>query len=99
MIPIAPFITDNPSEVCFIFVATYPYLAPGGYRSLLIGPTFEGLFGGVSTLTATVNAYVSDTTPDGSRASVFARMGGVFMLGMALGPVLGSTVIKATGNM
>lgn len=87
------------SEVCFILIATFPYLAPGGYKALLIGPTIEGLLGGISILTATVNAYVSDTTPDGSRASVFARMGGIFMLGFAFGPVLGSSVIKATGNM
>jgi hypothetical protein len=87
------------SEVCFIVVATFPYLVPGGYRALLIGPIVEGLLGGISTLTATVNAYVSDTTPDGSRASIFARLGGIFMLGFAFGPVLGSFVIKATGNM
>jgi hypothetical protein len=72
---------------------------PGGYRALLVGPIFDGLVGGVSTLMATVYAYVSDTTPDGSRATVFARLGGIAMAGFAVGPILGSAVIRATGNM
>jgi MFS family permease len=80
-------------------VATFPYLVPGGYRALVIGPTFEGLVGGTSTLLATVNAYVSDTTPDGSRATAFARVGGMAMTGFALGPILGSWIINVTGNM
>ena len=83
----------------FILVATYPYLAPGGYRALLIGPTVDGLLGSLSTLTATINAYISDVTPDGSRAAVFARLAGTMMVGFATGPVLGSLVIKWTGNM
>lgn len=87
------------SEIAFILVATFPYLAPGGYRALLIGPTLDGLLGSISTLTATINAYVSDVTPDGSRAAVFARLAGTMMLGFATGPVLGSLVIKWTGNM
>jgi MFS family permease len=87
------------SEICFILVATFPYLAPGGYRALLIGPMIEGLLGGLSTITATINAYLSDVTPDGSRAAVFARLGGIMMLGFASGPVLGSLLIQGTGNM
>lgn len=83
----------------FVLVATFPYRAPGGYRSLLIGPTIEGLFGGWSTISATIYAYLSDVTPQGSRATVFARLGGVMMAGMACGPVLGSMVIRWTGNM
>lgn len=90
---------DRDSEIAFILVATFPYLAPGGFRALLIGPTLDGLLGSLSTLTATINAYISDVTPDGSRAAVFARLTGTMMLGFATGPVLGSFVIKWTGNM
>ncbi len=85
--------------MCFILVATFPYLAPGGYRALLIGPTIDGLLGGFSTISATIHAYLSDVTPDGSRATVFARLGGIMMTGFAVGPVLGSFVIRWTGNM
>ena len=87
------------SELNFILVATFPYRAPGGYRSLLIGPTIEGLLGGWSTITATIHAYLSDVTLQGSRATVFARLLGVMMAGMACGPVFGSIVIRLTGNM
>ncbi|WWD19857.1 hypothetical protein CI109_104324 [Kwoniella shandongensis] len=87
------------SEVSFILVATFPYLAPGGYRALLIGPFFDGLLGGYSTVTATINAYVSDCTPDGSRVTVFARLMGMFMLGYSVGPALGSFLIYSTGNI
>lgn len=80
-------------------VATFPYLVPGGYRALLVGPAIDGMLGGFSLMSATVHAYISDVTPDGSRATVFARLGGVMMTGLALGPVLGSTLIKATDNM
>jgi MFS family permease len=59
----------------------------------------EGLLGGLSTITATINAYLSDVTPDGSRAAVFARLAGITMVGFASGPVLGSLLIKFSGNM
>lgn len=87
------------SELNFLLVASFPYLAPGGYNALLIGPTFEGLMGGVSCLIATCYAYVSDLTPDGSRAGAFSRLMGVIMSGFAVGPILGTLVIRATDNM
>lgn len=74
-------------------------MVPGGYRALLVGPTIDGLLGGYSTMSATVHAYISDVTSDGSRATLFARLGGIMMLGFACGPVLGSLLINATGNM
>ncbi|KIR98789.1 hypothetical protein L804_03403 [Cryptococcus deuterogattii 2001/935-1] len=87
------------NELCFILVANFPHLAPGGYRSLLIGPTIEGLLGGFSTITATVNAYLSDITPDGSRVMAFSRAMGFMMAGFACGPVLGSILIQSTGDI
>ncbi|KIY31892.1 hypothetical protein I305_05525 [Cryptococcus gattii E566] len=87
------------NELCFILVANFPHLAPGGYRSLLIGPTVEGLLGGFSTITATVNAYLSDITPDGSRVMAFSRAMGFMMAGFACGPVLGSILIQSTGDI
>lgn len=87
------------SELCFVLVANFPHLAPGGYRSLLIGPTVEGILGGFSTITATVNAYLSDITPDGSRVMAFSRAIGFMMAGFAFGPVLGSILIQSTGDM
>ena len=48
---------------------------------------------------ATNNAYISDVTPDGSRAASFGRFQGIMMFGFSLGPILGSALIKSTGNM
>nr|XP_019043904.1 hypothetical protein I302_07179 [Kwoniella bestiolae CBS 10118]OCF22834.1 hypothetical protein I302_07179 [Kwoniella bestiolae CBS 10118] len=87
------------NEICFIVVANFPYLVPGGYRALLFGPIVEGLLGGYSTISATLNAYVSDITPDGSRVTIFARISGLFMAGFALGPVLGSMLITWSGDI
>ena len=93
------YVLFHDSELNFVLVSSFPHLAPGGYRALLIGPLIEGCLGGFSTISATVHAYISDTTPDGSRASAFARLMGIMMFGFASGPALGSVVIKATGNM
>ncbi|EIW72146.1 hypothetical protein TREMEDRAFT_58302 [Tremella mesenterica DSM 1558] len=87
------------NELTFIIVASFPHLAPGGYRALLLGPIVDGLLGGFSTLQATLHAYTSDVTADGSRAAVFARLAGAMMTGFAIGPVLGTYIIELTGNL
>jgi hypothetical protein len=61
------------SDIVLIIVATYPHKVPGGYRFLLVGAVLDGLLGGISTFSATNNAYLSDSTPDGSRAKMFSR--------------------------
>jgi len=71
----------------------------GGIYVLLVGPTLEGMLGGISTYAATVHAYISDVTPDGSSVTAFTRLMAFMMMGFAMGPILGSTLISATGNM
>lgn len=66
---------------------------------LLIGPTLEGILGGMSTYGATVHAYISDVTPDGSRVTAFTRLAAMVMVGLAAGPMIGSALISATGNI
>jgi hypothetical protein len=66
---------------------------------LLLGPAIDGLLGGFSTIVAAMHAYISDVTPDGSRATAFSRLGAAIMAGMAVGPVLGSALINATGQL
>lgn len=105
------------SDIILVVTASYPHRVPFGYRFILLGPILDGLMGGFSTISATNNAYISDTTPDGSRAKVFSRFGvsrveqegviakshlavqGILMLGFSIGPVLGTAIIKATGDM
>ncbi len=87
------------NDIVLIATASYPYLVPGGYRFLIVGPVLDGCLGGFSTMTATYLAYISDSTPDGSRARLFARMGGVMMFGLSMGPIVGSWILTYTGDI
>lgn len=92
--------SDTFSDGCFLLIVSYPrIIVHGGIYVLLIGPTLEGLLGGISTYSATVHAYISDVTPDGSRVTAFTRLAAFLMMGFSMGPILGSALISATGNM
>jgi hypothetical protein len=84
------------SDIILVLTASYPHRVPFGYRFILLGPILDGLMGGFSTISATNNAYLSDTTPDGSRAKVFSRFGVSQLEGQG-----GSTMIdsRATGYL
>lgn len=88
------------NDACFLIIASYPRLViQTELWILLAGPAIDGLLGGFSTITATMHAYISDVTPDGSRATAFSRLGAALMAGLAVGPVLGTLLISATGNL
>lgn len=88
------------NDICFLTIASYPRLVvQSRLWILLLGPAIDGLLGGFSTIVAAMHAYISDVTPDGSRATAFSRLGAAVMAGMAVGPVLGSALINATGSL
>ncbi|BEJ15357.1 hypothetical protein CspHIS471_0411240 [Cutaneotrichosporon sp. HIS471] len=88
------------NDLCMVTIASYPRLVVQTRPwILLLGPGLDGLLGGFSTIVAAMHAYISDVTPDGSRATAFSRLGAAIMAGMAVGPVLGSSIIKATGSL
>ncbi|BEI84547.1 hypothetical protein CcaverHIS002_0411510 [Cutaneotrichosporon cavernicola] len=88
------------NDLCMLTIASYPRLVvQTRLWILLLGPALDGLLGGFSTIVAAMHAYISDVTPDGSRATAFSRLGAAIMAGMAIGPVLGSAIIKATGSL
>jgi hypothetical protein len=59
----------------------------------MLSPLIEGTLGGFPTLQAAYNAYISDATPAGtSRAKIFSRFFGIFFVGVAAGPTLGSII-------
>ncbi|SPO40950.1 uncharacterized protein PSFLO_06432 [Pseudozyma flocculosa] len=72
---------------------------PGGVNFLLIGTTIEGLFGGYGTAIAVHQLYISDATPSGTRAHIFAHFMGIFSAGIAIGPTLGGLLVKRTGKI
>ncbi|TKY87329.1 hypothetical protein EX895_004006 [Sporisorium graminicola] len=72
---------------------------PFGYSFLVLGTTVEGLLGGYSALIAVHQSYISDVTPSGTRARIFAQFMGIAYAGLAVGPTLGGLVVKHTGNL
>ncbi|KAM0751846.1 MFS general substrate transporter [Meredithblackwellia eburnea MCA 4105] len=82
-----------------VLLIVFNYHNKVGYRFLLLGPAFDGLLGGMSTASAATNAYISDSSEAGSRARLFAVLGGLLFGGIALGPSLGSLVIRLTGTI
>ena len=54
------------------------------YRFLLLAGVTSGLTGGQATLQSTIMAFVSDATPDGSRAPIFSVMNGLLFAGQSL---------------
>ncbi|GMK56859.1 hypothetical protein CspeluHIS016_0306990 [Cutaneotrichosporon spelunceum] len=88
------------NDLCMLVIASYPRLVvQTRLWILLLGPALDGLLGGFSTIAAAMHAYISDVTPEGSRATAFSRLGAAIMAGMAVGPILGSFIIKATGSL
>ncbi|KAH7341371.1 hypothetical protein B0J17DRAFT_257826 [Rhizoctonia solani] len=66
---------------------TYPSLTAS--RLLMISPLIERSLGGLPTMQATFNAYISDATmPGTSRAKIFAHFYGIVLVGVAAGPTL-----------
>ncbi|SNX82926.1 uncharacterized protein MEPE_01632 [Melanopsichium pennsylvanicum] len=72
---------------------------PFGYSFLVLGTTIEGLLGGYSAAIAVHQSYISDVTPSGTRAHIFAHFMGIVYAGLALGPTLGGLVVKHTDNI
>ncbi|SPO22123.1 uncharacterized protein UTRI_02128_B [Ustilago trichophora] len=72
---------------------------PFGYSFLVLGTTLEGLLGGYSAAIAIHQSYISDVTPSGTRAHIFAHFMGIVYAGLALGPTLGGLIVKHTDNI
>lgn len=85
------------NEVIFITVAKNPEMF--SVHWLLLGYAFDGLGGSFIAAMALSYAYASDCTPPHSRNVVFGWYSGCLFGGIALGPLFGAYIVKATGNM
>ncbi|WFC93436.1 hypothetical protein MBRA1_000056 [Malassezia brasiliensis] len=72
---------------------------PMGANFLAIGSSIEGALGGYSAVTAMSQCYISDVTPSGTRARLFAFMSGVTFAGVAIGPTIGGFLTVATQDV
>ncbi|KAI0831072.1 major facilitator superfamily domain-containing protein [Trametes gibbosa] len=84
----------------FVIIMVYYFYKqlPGGYTFLVVGPVLEGLLGGLSSISGSVHAYMSDCTSAANRSKIFSRYLGLLFTGMAIGPTLGGLVIRFTGS-
>ncbi|CAK5272811.1 unnamed protein product [Mycena citricolor] len=82
-----------------ILVVNFVDVLPGGYWFLLLDSVVLGLFGGIATFTAALNAYMSDISTPETRSSNFSLGMGSLLLGMGIGPLAGSFVVRISGNV
>ncbi|KDQ15965.1 hypothetical protein BOTBODRAFT_31419 [Botryobasidium botryosum FD-172 SS1] len=82
------------TDVMFIVATNYSRYIIGGHHILVLGPLLEGLLGSYPVMQAAINAYISDSTNEGSRSKVFGRFTGVSCIGLAIGPSIGSIILS-----
>ncbi|GAA5933023.1 uncharacterized protein JCM15063_002273 [Sporobolomyces koalae] len=76
----------------YVLVLAFPNLF--GYRALLLGACLGGLAGGQLTGMAVSCAYLGDCAVEGSKTQLLSGFFAVYMLGVGIGPVLGSILIS-----
>jgi len=87
------------AEMALITIAMKPdILTRLGLWVMFVGPFCFGICGGMSTFNAAVTAYIADGI-SGSIAASFALIIGVIRVGAILGPIAGTFVINATGDV
>lgn len=85
------------SETITLLTATYPDILP--VQWLLFGFVFDGLAGSFTAGMVVTFAYASDCTPPARRKVVFGWLHGCLFGGIAVGPILGGYIVKASGKI
>ncbi|KAG8885597.1 hypothetical protein FRB97_000505 [Tulasnella sp. 331] len=87
------------TEANIIFVSRYHGRVPGGYWFLVVTSAIDGMLGGLSTASAATHAYMADCVEPHARSRVFSLYLGTLFIGFALGPTIGSILIKSTQDL
>ncbi|KAG2111685.1 major facilitator superfamily domain-containing protein [Suillus discolor] len=85
-------------DLIFIVTAFFVERLPGGYWFLILGFASDGMAGGMTTGVAASHAYLADSTHRSERSRIFSLALGIMFFGVALGPVIGGVLIRATGS-
>lgn len=85
------------SELCTVLAVWYPETFH--MNILLVASTLDGLCGSFLLGQAVAASYAADCTRPAERAVAFGYFQGALYLGIAIGPLLGSLIIKATGDV
>ncbi|KAG1149976.1 hypothetical protein G6F37_009269 [Rhizopus arrhizus] len=80
-------------------VLTLRYFGTFDVFLLYAANTIRGFLAGDSVLIATANAYLTDCTTQSNRTSAFSYLAASACIGLALGPYVGSFIIKQTGSI
>ncbi|KAJ7512452.1 major facilitator superfamily domain-containing protein [Mycena galericulata] len=81
-----------------VFVAKNVQRIPGGYWFLVVGAAIVGVLGGSASETAAGMAYVADVSTSAKRSHMFSLMSGFWLVGIGIGPTLGSLIVRLTHN-
>ncbi|CAO1616987.1 unnamed protein product [Jaminaea pallidilutea] len=88
------------ADLSYMAVVMLPVASlPFGTHFMLISSVLEGLLGGLATIIAGHQAYVSDCTPAGTRARIYAQLSGFFFAGYTIGPAAGGYMAKVTDSL
>ncbi|KAG9010331.1 hypothetical protein FRB90_007816 [Tulasnella sp. 427] len=87
------------SEANLILVTQMQSRLPGNYWFLAVSSVIDGFLGGMWTASATAHAYLSDCTEPHARSRAFSLYTGTLFIGIAVGPTLGSLLIRATNDL
>jgi hypothetical protein len=82
-----------------IFFACVRYPNRIDYRGLLMASFMQGIGGSMGTVQVINTAYVSDCIPPSSRARVLGILDSCLFGALAVGPVLGSIILKALQSL
>ena len=85
------------NEMMTILVATYPDMVSVNW--ILLGFLFDGLGGSFIAAMALSYAYASDCTMPEKRNVVFGYYHASLFAGIALGPILAGSIVKASGKL
>lgn len=88
------------ADLSYLAIGLLPVSSlPFGSHFMIISSVVEGLLGGIATMIAGHQGFISDVTPAGTRAKSFAQLSGCFYLGLTVGPALGGWMAKATDSL
>ncbi|KAJ7484398.1 major facilitator superfamily domain-containing protein [Mycena latifolia] len=87
------------SSLNILLVAKFIERIPGGYWLLVVDAAIVGGLGGHSSAATAIHAYIADVSTPDKRSRIFSIVIGSTLIGVGIGPVLGSIIIRSTHNL